>query len=102
MKPGTKGYPQQKTKFGNFDTQTYEGAMKLCNMIKSYWAAQGKMVTAWPVLLPKCSAVHEARVWTIKSDITITNFDAPLPAIVERTEPINVKGYNSKPRKEAA
>lgn len=102
MKLGMKGYPQQKTKFGNFDTQTHEGAMSLCNTIKAYWAAQGKLATAWPVLLPKCSAHHEARVWTIKSDIKITRFDAPLPAIAERTNPIEVKGYSSKPRKEAA
>lgn len=87
-----------KTKFGNFDTTTLEGAQKLCDLIKAHWAKQGKAVTAWPVLLPR-DRDRDGKYWSIKSDLKITRWDAPLPEIVVGCA---VSEKPSRPRKEAA
>lgn len=91
-----------KTKFGNFETLTLDGATRLCQIIKAYWASQGKTVAVWPVLLPGLRAAENRRVWSIESDIVINRFDAPIPAIVQRTTPHEDAHYTVKPRKEAA
>lgn len=90
-----------KTKFGNFDTTSIHGAQKLCDMIKAHWAKQGKLVTAWPILMPRVRDC-DSQCWGIKSDLKVTHFTAPLPAIVERTTPLEDCHYTAKPRKESA
>lgn len=87
-----------RTKFGNFDTSSIHGAQRLCDMIKAHWAKQGKLVTAWPVLMPRIRD-DLGQCWGVKSDIKITHFTAPLPEIVLGC---SVPSKPAKPRKEAA
>lgn len=91
-------------KFGNFETNSATGAQRLCDMIKQHWAKQGKVVTAWPVLIPKLEKERNglAHHWGIKSDIKITRFTAELPTAVQRMTPIFQTHYMSKPKRDAA
>ncbi len=91
-----------KRQFGNFDTYTYSGAQQLCQLIRKYWAAQGKIVSVEPVELPRHSKL-DGTVWGISSNIKINRFDAEIPASVQRITPVETrKTMNKKPRKEAA